>query len=258
MTCDRKIGPFVCCSVVQGDCLELMKQLPDGCVDAVITDPPFESDAHTLGRRKLGDTFGGEIVECPLPFSPITDNQRSGVCSESARICRGWLLAFCQAEAVSVWQTSMNGNGVSYRRSMVWIKPDGMPQYSGDRPGMGYESIAAGWCGEGRSEWNGGGSHGVFTFNKSNGSGPNIHPTQKPMALMLELISLFSNEGQTVLDPFAGSGTTLVAAKKLGRHFLGFEISEEYCKIARERLARIEAQPNLFEPKPEQMKLVQE
>ncbi len=41
MTCERKIGPFDCCSVVQGDCLELMKQLPDECVDAVITDPPY-------------------------------------------------------------------------------------------------------------------------------------------------------------------------------------------------------------------------
>jgi hypothetical protein len=41
VSCERKIGPFDCCSVVQGDCLELMKQLPDGCVDAVITDPPY-------------------------------------------------------------------------------------------------------------------------------------------------------------------------------------------------------------------------
>lgn len=81
------------------------------------------------------------------------------------------------------------------------------------------------------------------------------HPAQKPYELMAELISLFTDEGDLALDPFAGSGTTLIAAKKLGRHFLGFEISVEYCQIARDRLARIEAQPNLFEPKPEQMKL---
>jgi len=58
-----------------------------------------------------------------------------------------------------------------------------------------------------------------------------------------------------VLDPFLGSGTTAVAALKLGRHFLGFEISPEYCRIARERIARVEAQPNLFAAKPEQLTL---
>ena len=69
------------------------------------------------------------------------------------------------------------------------------------------------------------------------------------------LVSLASLEADTILDPFCGSGTTLVAAKKLGRHFLGFEISHDYCEIARKRLAEIDAQPSLFEPKPEQMEL---
>jgi DNA modification methylase len=59
----------------------------------------------------------------------------------------------------------------------------------------------------------------------------------------------------TILDPFSGSGTTLVSAKKIGRHFLGFEISPEYCEIARKRIAVIEAQPTLFEKKPEQLSL---
>ena len=60
----------------------------------------------------------------------------------------------------------------------------------------------------------------------------------------------------TILDPFLGSGTTAVAAKKLGRHFLGFEISSEYCRIARERIALVEAQPSLFDKKPEQINLL--
>jgi DNA modification methylase len=80
------------------------------------------------------------------------------------------------------------------------------------------------------------------------------HPTQKPLAVMMWNVAQIGNP-DTILDPFCGSGTTLVAAKKLGRHFLGFEISPEYCDIARDRLARIDAQPNLFEPKPEQLSL---
>ena len=77
------------------------------------------------------------------------------------------------------------------------------------------------------------------------------HPTQKPLDLMLWCIKQVDRAGdaETILDPFLGSGTTAVAAKKLGRHFLGFEISEEYCRIARERIALVEAQPTLFEPK---------
>jgi DNA modification methylase len=79
------------------------------------------------------------------------------------------------------------------------------------------------------------------------------HPTQKPLKLMLEILADYP--GDTVFDSYCGSGTTICAAKKLGRHFLGFEISEEYCKIARERIARIEAQPGLFEKQPEQLKM---
>jgi DNA modification methylase len=81
------------------------------------------------------------------------------------------------------------------------------------------------------------------------------HPTPKPLRLMEHVVDRTSKWGTTILDPFCGSGTTLVAAKKLGRHFLGFEISHDYCEIARNRLAEIDAQPSLFEPKAEQLTL---
>ena len=236
-------------AVVTGDCLAVLPTLPAGCVDAVVTDPPFEDEAHTMQRRKLGKAAGDgrEIVEAPLDFAPITPEARTGVSVESKRICSGWMLAFCQAEAVAAWRTCLEKAGISYKRSMVWVKPDGMPQYSGDRPGMGYESIVAGWCGEGGSEWNGGGRHGVFTFNKSNGTGPNEHPTQKPVRLMLELVRLFTDQIDIVLDPFCGSGTTGVACVQTGRRFIGIELEEKYAAIARRRIA--DAAP-LFVPPP--------
>ena len=67
---------------------------------------------------------------------------------------------------------------------------------------------------------------------------PRWHPTQKPVRLMRELVGLFSSPGQVVLDPFMGSGTTLVAAKKLGRKAIGIEIEEKYCEIAAKRLSQ--------------------
>ena len=67
----------------------------------------------------------------------------------------------------------------------------------------------------------------------------NHHPTVKPLALMEYLVKLVSREGAIVLDPFLGSGTTALAAKRLGRHFVGVELSEEYCAIARKRIGAV-------------------
>jgi site-specific DNA-methyltransferase (adenine-specific) len=66
------------------------------------------------------------------------------------------------------------------------------------------------------------------------------HPTQKPEKLLAKIILSATDEGQTVFDPFAGSGTTMVTAKKLGRHFFGVEIDETYCMLAEKRLAAAE------------------
>lgn len=71
---------------------------------------------------------------------------------------------------------------------------------------------------------------------KSNADDHGKHPTQKPISLMEALIKLTTQEGQIVLDPFCGSGSTLVAAKKLGRKYIGFELLEDFCQVARERL----------------------
>lgn len=73
----------------------------------------------------------------------------------------------------------------------------------------------------------------------------NGHPWPKPLALMLKLVSHWTNEGDTVLDPFCGSGTTGVACMQTGRNFIGIEISEEYCNIARKRISAAAAQQRM-------------
>jgi hypothetical protein len=81
-----------------------------------------------------------------------------------------------------------------------------------------------------------------------------VHPTQKPLGVMEWCIKQIGDI-RNVLDPFAGSGTTLVAAKKMGIHFLGFEMNSDYCAIAQRRLGAVDAQPVLFSPRPEQFDL---
>lgn len=202
-------------------------------VDHVITDPPFETEAHTLQRRAVS----GVIVDPgDLPFAPITEQQRMEVATAISSLARRWVLTFCQIEASPLWRMAYENGGLVYKRTCLWIKPDGMPQYSGDRPGMGYETLIA-MHAAGKSRWNGGGRHGVFVVNKGeNGGRPNSHPTQKPLRLMTQLIELFTDPGDVILDPFMGSGTTLVAAKMLGRRAIGIEMNADYCETAIQRL----------------------
>lgn len=230
-----------------GDCLTVLPSL--GQFDAVITDPPFEAEAHTLQRRiNRGETRGGDsdrVTEEPLDFAPITEEQRMEFARQAASASRGWVLVFCQAEAVFQWRHALREAGAAYKRACVWIKRDGMPQYSGDRPGMGYESIVAAWAGKGKSTWNGGGRHGVFDIPK----GEPIrwgHPTQKPERLMRDLVGLFTTDGQTVCDPFMGSGSTGAACMALGRPFVGIEREPKYFDIACERLDHAQRQERMF------------
>jgi site-specific DNA-methyltransferase (adenine-specific) len=219
-------------TMVLGDCLDVMREMADQSVDHVITDPPYEAEAHTKQRRV---TRGGVAVVQPLSFEPIGAKERIDAGVAFSRVARRWVIAFCQVEAAMKWSEAI-GN---YVRTCVWIKPDPMPQLTGDRPGTGYESIVV--CHPpGRKRWNGGGRAGVFVANKADHAsrldGRNAHPTTKPIPLMLELVELFTDEGETVLDPFAGSGTTGCACIRLGRKFIGCEKDPVFFQLACDRL----------------------
>lgn len=243
--------------LILGDCLDPttgLASLADKSVDHFITDPPYEAEAHTLQRRvKRGGNAqetreDGRIAYVePLSFEPLSFEVRSGVAREAARLARRWVVAFGQVEAAMTWRDALKGAGLVYRRTGVWVKPDGMPQFSGDRPGMGYESLVI--ChAPGRSTWNGGGRHGVWTFNKIGPSDRNRtgHETQKPLLLMEALVRDFTDPGELVCDPFAGSGTTGVACIRLGRRFVGWEKDPRYHAIAVKRLSATQEQLGLW------------
>jgi len=221
-------------TLYHGDCREILPQL--GPVDHVITDPPYEEEAHTLGRRAFSGRSSakhpkGIAEERPLSFAPMTEAGRIETGRLMAEAGRGWVLVFCQVEAAMLWRQALEG--AKYIRTQIWRKPDGAPQFTGDRPGMGYESIVTCWAGDGRPVWHGGGRHGVYEHMTVKAAS---HQTQKPEALMAELVSLFTNPGDLILDPFGGSGTTAVAAKRLGRRCILIEREEKYCAVAAQRL----------------------
>lgn len=229
-----------------GDCLAGMATLADRSVDHVIADPPYEAEAHTKGRRVKR---AGWCEALPLDFAAITSADRIAVAREMARLARRWIVVFCQAEAVQAWREALESGGAVYKRACVWVKPDGQPQLTGDRPGMGYESIVVAHA-PGRSRWNGGGRVGVYVENKNRSDLARTgHPTQKPLALMEALVRDFTDPGELILDPFAGSGTTGVACIRNGRRFIGWEQDAKYHALATKRLSETREQGGLFEPR---------
>lgn len=234
-----------------GDCRDILPTL--GPVDAVVTDPPYEAVMQNKWGVLSRNAPSSHVRYEDLGFSAI-DDIRDQVAVTVASVCQGWGVFFCMAEGVRAWRDSIEASGARYKRAMVWIKPDAMPQFNGQGPSVGHEMMVAAWYGDGHSRWNGGGKPGTFIYNK-NTPGGGEHPTQKPLPLISELVSLFSFPDDVVCDPFMGSGTTGVACAKLGRAFIGIERESSYFDIACRRIEEAYRQPRLFEepaPKPVQ------
>jgi DNA modification methylase len=221
--------------------------LPEGLrVDHVITDPPYEAEAHAGARRcpKPGARAGSYTI----PFDSITEAERDSVAALCKRVASKWAIVFCQAEGVDRWKGVVVSNGLKWKRSGIWIKPDSSPQFNGDGWAQGFECMGAAWCGKGKSKWNAGGKRGVYTFcvnNYGRITSGRPHPTQKPLDLMLALVADFTDPNDLILDPYCGSGTTGVACLRLGRNFIGCEMNPTYAEIARERLRAEESNSTL-------------
>jgi site-specific DNA-methyltransferase (adenine-specific) len=232
-----------------GDCREVLPSLPK--VDAVITDPPYEAVMQKKWGVLSRNAPSSHVRHETLGFDAI-DDIREEVAAAVKTICQGWGIFFCMAEGVRAWRDAIESTGAKYKRAMVWIKPDAMPQFNGQGPSVGHEMLVSAWYGPGYSKWNGGGKPGTFVYVKNTQGAE--HPTQKPLPLISELVELFSDRDGVVCDPFMGSGTTGVAAVKLGRRFIGIEIEEKYFSIACKRISDALKQPDLFLEKPKPAK----
>jgi DNA modification methylase len=224
-----------------GDCRSVMRDLAP--VDHVISDPPYEAVMQNKWGVLSRNAPSSHVRHEEIGFDAI-DHMREEVTRLIVNSCTGWAVLFCMAEGVRAWRDAIEETGAKYKRAMVWVKPDAMPQFNGQGPSTGHEMMVSAWCGKGHSSWNGGGRTGVFTYNKN--TPDSVHPTQKPLPLMKKLVGLFSNEGQTVLDPFMGSGTTGVACVQLGRSFIGIEQDEAHFAAACKRIDEAQRQRDLF------------
>ena len=211
-----------------GDCREILPTL--AAVDHVITDPPYDEITH-VGARSLAREYSDKSTVCNIDFESTTSEALRDLFGSID--ARRWLIATMDWRHLRALEVEPP-TGWSFVRFGVWVKPNGAPQFTGDRPATGWEAVA---ClhrdVDGKMRWNNGGHHAVWTIPKINGA----HPTAKPMELLEAFVSEFTDEGDLILDPFAGSGTTAVAAKKLGRRCILIEREEKYCEIAARRLS---------------------
>lgn len=198
------------------DCLEFMKGIPDKSVDLVLADPPYGIgyDNVKLNRNSL-ENFGeikndkGEINYSKL----IGELQRIG-------------------KMVIIFGAVNFYKDLPYKG--IWICWDKRTKIEADKAfGSPFELA---WCNKI------GGYDKIYrimhggVINADGANQPRFHPTQKPVELMKRILIDFTNEGDIILDPFLGSGTTAIACKHLKRNYIGIEISEDYCKIAEQRL----------------------
>lgn len=228
------------CTLYLGDCMEIMASLSS--VDHVISDPPYEDELHkAIGRIRRND--GRDMID-DLGFDGI-NSSRSEVASACVGIANGWAILFTLAEGVRAWRDDLQAAGAKYDTCLAWVKPDASPRFNGQGAARGFECAVTCWCGPGYRKWNGGGKRGVFT-HCVNTNRQGEHPTEKPVPLMMELVSLYSDSGQIILDPFMGSGTTGVACVKLGRKFIGIERDQRWFDLSCRRIESACNQPDLF------------
>lgn len=205
---DDYINKIIC-----GDCLKVLPLIPDGTIDAVVTDPPYginyEAPAIS-GRREL--KFNRRIYGDDRPF----DAKAILRFFDKPMVIFG-ANNFPQLLPISGW--------------LVWDKRIDLPSDNGSDAELAWQNIDR-KIHIFRHRWRGYVKDGEETIKN--------HPTQKPVALMRWIISKWTKPNDLIIDPYVGSGTTCVAAKQLGRRFIGIEINPDYCAIAEDRLRQEE------------------
>lgn len=200
-------------------------------VGVCLTDPPFDQRTSEGARRSRNADPIATTRERFIDFDGLPN---MAWVSEALAASSRWVIAFCALEQLLEYKAVAGDD--RWIRSGVWVKPDAAPQFTGDRPAQGAEGVAI-MHPKGRKRWNGGGDRAVWTHCVEKQAQVIGHPTPKPIPLMLELVELFTDPEEIILDPFCGSGTTGVAAIRLGRRFIGIEKDPKYAAIARERLS---------------------
>ena len=219
------------CKLILGDCLGKMDEMDNNSVDLILTDPPYgiginKMNYVTSGAIKVGGAYRNDYSNSSTEWDikGLSKNQWNEI------------------QRVSKNQIVFGGNFYNFPISRCWVVWDKRvsEKYSNDfadceliwtsfdKPARMIRFLYSGMIQQNMAK-----------------KEVRVHPTQKPVKVVEKLIEMFSNKGDTILDPFMGSGTTGVASLKLQRKFIGIEINPEYFEIAKKRIGEWQNQSRL-------------
>ena len=206
--------------IITGDCVEVMQEMPAGSIDFIATDPPYmvnyrTSDGRGYANDNPNDTswLGPTYRELYRVLKPNRFCVSFYGFTKAEAFLRAWREAGFELIGHLIWVKSYASNEkfVRYFHAQAYLLAKGRPR----KPRIRLPDVL---------DWQ-------YTGNE-------LHPAQNPVMAILPLVMAFSEKGDIVLDPFSGSGTTAVAAKQLGRRYIGIELDPEYAVKAQERLRR--------------------
>ncbi len=250
--------------IIKGDCLEVLKKIPDNSVDLIFADPPYNLQLNGELWRP-NQTKVDAVNDDWDKFSDFReyDNFSEAWLNECRRVLKknGTIWVIGTYHNIFRIGKIMQDIGFWILNDILWIKTNPMPNFRGTRFNNAHETLI--WASKDknskytfhyktmkaynddlqmRSDWYIPICNGKERLKDENGK--KIHSTQKPEALLYRIILSTSNPGDIILDPFMGSGTTGVVAKKLGRNFIGIEKEEKYIKAATKRIEEVKQYNN--------------
>ncbi len=245
-----------------GDALELLKEIPSESVDIVVTDPPYNisQEGKVIPRKNMHSKIFKSNSDIRLDFGEWDRRDENEFYNfteqwfkECARILkpRGWFYSFFSSQRLGYFSDPRNGlfvnNGFKFKTLIAWHKTNPVPSFRKANYLASLEFIVVGTKGESKipNFIEQKRMHNFYETPNSTFYGETIHPTEKPVELLQWIIYVGSKEGDTVLDPFMGTGSTGVAAVSLNRNFIGIEISKEYYDIAQKRINSVRQQLKL-------------
>lgn len=217
--------------IVNDDCIEFMKQLPDKSIDLVVTDPPYLISYKTNYRKDKQHKFCQEIANDNNP------DLIAKYINECYRILKNntAMYMFTDSNKIDFFKKCCLESGFTIKNIIVWKKNNWTAGDLECQFGKQYENILL--LNKGRRKINGTRNSDVWEFPRVSGN-EIVHQNQKPFDLIKQCVLKHSNENDIVFDGFMGSATTAVVCVATNRHFLGCEIDKEYFDIAQNRIRK--------------------
>ena len=243
-------------SILHGNCLKLLKKIPDNSVDLIFADPPYNLQLRDTLYRPDQTTVEA-VNDAWDKFKTYESYDKFSIdwLKECKRVMKddGSLWVIGTYHNIFRLGTSIQNLGLWILNDIIWYKTNPMPNFKGTRFTNAHETLI--WCTKSRKS--------KYTFNYQNlkelndgkqmrsdwyipicngkerlreSNNKRSHPTQKPESLLYRILLASSKKGDLVLDPFLGSGTTAAVAKKLQRNFIGIEENKKYINLSKKRL----------------------